>query len=148
MRLLSSLHVPFMTDAAAPRPVLHVLAAFVLLVPWCAVHRSRLPRHKQLCDRGSHFLCVPCYSLIHLLISVNYAAGSLKWYSRLYRNQGSLLYGPGPFDWGEQIIVITGGESRLMPNSSPVTSRCTRCLGHWRTSREHLCCAQCHCHCA
>ncbi|KZT70370.1 retinal short-chain dehydrogenase/reductase [Daedalea quercina L-15889] len=37
----------------------------------------------------------------------------LKWYSRLYRNQGSLLYGPGPFDWGEQIIVITGGSSGI-----------------------------------
>ncbi|KAJ8503171.1 hypothetical protein ONZ45_g11094 [Pleurotus djamor] len=34
-----------------------------------------------------------------------------KWYSRLYRNQGSLLFGPGRFDWGEQIVVITGGAS-------------------------------------
>jgi len=37
----------------------------------------------------------------------------LKWYSRLYRNQGSLLFGPAPFDWGEQIIVITGGSSGI-----------------------------------
>lgn len=37
--------------------------------------------------------------------------GALKWYSRLYRNQGSLLFGPGPLDWGEQIVVITGGIS-------------------------------------
>jgi len=35
----------------------------------------------------------------------------LKWYSRLYRNQGNLLFGPGPLDWGEQIVVITGGAS-------------------------------------
>ncbi|KAI0700718.1 retinal short-chain dehydrogenase/reductase [Cytidiella melzeri] len=35
----------------------------------------------------------------------------LKWCSRLYRNQGSLLFGPGPFDWGEQIVVVTGGAS-------------------------------------
>jgi len=35
----------------------------------------------------------------------------LKWYSRLYRNQGSLLFGPGPLDWGEQIVLITGGAS-------------------------------------
>lgn len=35
--------------------------------------------------------------------------GALKWYSRLYRNQGSLLFGPGPLDWGEQIVVVTGG---------------------------------------
>ncbi|PCH40811.1 retinal short-chain dehydrogenase/reductase [Wolfiporia cocos MD-104 SS10] len=37
----------------------------------------------------------------------------LKWYSRLYRNQGSLLFSPPPFDWGEQIIVITGGSSGI-----------------------------------
>ena len=43
--------------------------------------------------------------------AVDFTLGFLKWYSRLYRNQGSLLYGPGPFDWGEQIIVITGGMS-------------------------------------
>ncbi|KAF8484693.1 retinal short-chain dehydrogenase/reductase [Russula ochroleuca] len=35
----------------------------------------------------------------------------LKWYSRLYRNQGSLLFGPGAADWGEQIVLITGGAS-------------------------------------
>jgi len=35
--------------------------------------------------------------------------GFLKWYSRLYRNQGSLLFGPGPLDWGEQIVLVTGG---------------------------------------
>jgi len=36
---------------------------------------------------------------------------SLRWYSRLYRNQGSLLFGPGAVDWGEQIVLITGGAS-------------------------------------
>ncbi|GLB34049.1 putative short-chain dehydrogenases reductases (SDR) family protein [Lyophyllum shimeji] len=35
----------------------------------------------------------------------------VKWCSRLYRNQGSLFFGPGRFDWGEQIVVITGGSS-------------------------------------
>jgi hypothetical protein len=35
--------------------------------------------------------------------------GFLKWYSRLYRNQGSLLLAPSKFDWSEQIVVITGG---------------------------------------
>lgn len=46
-----------------------------------------------------------------------YAAVSLFWFvrwcSRLYRNQGSLIYGPGKFDWGEQIVVITGGASGI-----------------------------------
>ncbi|KAI0053646.1 retinal short-chain dehydrogenase/reductase [Auriscalpium vulgare] len=36
-----------------------------------------------------------------------------KWYSRLWRNQGSLLYGPGMLDWGEQIVLITGGASGI-----------------------------------
>ncbi|TFY59158.1 hypothetical protein EVJ58_g5948, partial [Rhodofomes roseus] len=36
-----------------------------------------------------------------------------KWHSRLYRNQGSLIYGPGSLDWGEQIILITGGSSGI-----------------------------------
>jgi hypothetical protein len=38
-----------------------------------------------------------------------FLSGFIAWYSRLYRNQGSLLFGPGPLDWGEQIIVVTGG---------------------------------------
>ncbi|KAI0254760.1 retinal short-chain dehydrogenase/reductase [Lactifluus subvellereus] len=37
----------------------------------------------------------------------------LKWYSRLYRNQGSFLFGPGAVDWGEQIVLITGGASGI-----------------------------------
>ncbi|EAU84355.1 retinal short-chain dehydrogenase/reductase [Coprinopsis cinerea okayama7 len=37
----------------------------------------------------------------------------VQWYSRLYRNQGSLLFGPSPMDWGEQIVVITGGASGI-----------------------------------
>ncbi|KAI0068718.1 retinal short-chain dehydrogenase/reductase [Artomyces pyxidatus] len=37
----------------------------------------------------------------------------LKWYSRLFRNQGSLLFGPGALDWGEQIVLVTGGASGI-----------------------------------
>ncbi|RDB19794.1 Short-chain dehydrogenase/reductase family 16C member 6 [Hypsizygus marmoreus] len=47
----------------------------------------------------------------------------VKWYSRLYRNQGSLLFGPGRVDWGEQIVVITGGASgvgELLANTMAV----------------------------
>ncbi|KAG6903405.1 hypothetical protein C0995_005428 [Termitomyces sp. Mi166 len=35
----------------------------------------------------------------------------IKWCSRLYRNQRSFFFGPARFDWGEQIVVITGGSS-------------------------------------
>ncbi|GJE84323.1 retinal short-chain dehydrogenase/reductase [Phanerochaete sordida] len=37
----------------------------------------------------------------------------IRWYSRLYRNQGSLLFKPARFDWGEQIVVVTGGSSGI-----------------------------------
>lgn len=40
------------------------------------------------------------------------SSGFLRWYSRLYRNQGSLLFGPGRPDWGEQLVVVTGGTFR------------------------------------
>ena len=40
-------------------------------------------------------------------------AGFLRWYSRLYRNQGSLFFRPARFDWGEQIVVVTGGASGI-----------------------------------
>ncbi|KAF9481842.1 retinal short-chain dehydrogenase/reductase [Pholiota conissans] len=37
----------------------------------------------------------------------------VKWYSKLYRNQGSLLFGPSAFDWSEEIVIITGGSSGI-----------------------------------
>jgi len=36
---------------------------------------------------------------------------SIKWVSLLYRNQGSLIFRPKSLDWGEQIVLITGGAS-------------------------------------
>jgi NAD(P)-dependent dehydrogenase (short-subunit alcohol dehydrogenase family) len=49
-------------------------------------------------------------ALYYVAVSVFWFA---KWYSRLYRNQGSLLFGPGPLEWGEQIVVVTGGASGI-----------------------------------
>ncbi|THH19793.1 hypothetical protein EW146_g1447 [Bondarzewia mesenterica] len=37
----------------------------------------------------------------------------VKWFSTLYRNQGKLLFAPVPLDWGEQIVLITGGASGI-----------------------------------
>jgi hypothetical protein len=49
--------------------------------------------------------------LLHKLRTLNSTEpGLFKWCSRLYRNQGSLFFAPAPLDWGEQIIVVTGGE--------------------------------------
>ncbi|KAF8812220.1 retinal short-chain dehydrogenase/reductase [Phlegmacium glaucopus] len=36
-----------------------------------------------------------------------------KWWSKLYRNQGSFLFSPAPLDWGEQIVLVTGGASGI-----------------------------------
>ncbi|KAG6842050.1 hypothetical protein C0991_003576 [Blastosporella zonata] len=44
-------------------------------------------------------------------VDSQYYTGFIKWCSRLYRNQRGLILGPGKFDWGEQIVVITGGSS-------------------------------------
>ncbi|KAF8914210.1 retinal short-chain dehydrogenase/reductase [Gymnopilus junonius] len=38
---------------------------------------------------------------------------SFKWFSQLYRNQGSLVLRPMPLDWSEQIVVVTGGASGI-----------------------------------
>ncbi|OSX59487.1 hypothetical protein POSPLADRAFT_1059677 [Postia placenta MAD-698-R-SB12] len=60
------------------------------------------------------------YSMYHPVVFVTsaYVAAVsgfwfLKWYSRLYRNQGSLLYAPRALDWGEQIVLVTGGASGI-----------------------------------
>ncbi|TEB35735.1 retinal short-chain dehydrogenase/reductase [Coprinellus micaceus] len=34
-----------------------------------------------------------------------------RWASRLWRNQGSFLFGPPKLDWGDEIVLITGGAS-------------------------------------
>ena len=39
--------------------------------------------------------------------------GFVKWCSRLYRNQGSLIFAPPRLDWGDQIVVLTGGASGI-----------------------------------
>jgi len=49
----------------------------------------------------------------------------IKWLSLLYRNQGSLLFGPAKFDWDEQVVLITGGSSgigELLANTLAVRS--------------------------
>ncbi|KAL5530289.1 hypothetical protein ACEPAF_6546 [Sanghuangporus sanghuang] len=51
------------------------------------------------------------YSAIYFFIIS--AFWSLKWFSRLYRNGGDLFFAPPRLDWGEQIIVVTGGSSGI-----------------------------------
>ncbi|KAF7355520.1 hypothetical protein MSAN_01469000 [Mycena sanguinolenta] len=50
---------------------------------------------------------------------------AIKWLSRLYSNQGNLLYAPRPLEWSDQIVVITGGSSgvgELLANTLAVKS--------------------------
>ncbi|PPQ77662.1 hypothetical protein CVT25_011097 [Psilocybe cyanescens] len=37
----------------------------------------------------------------------------IKWYSRLYRNQGSFILRPNRLEWSDQIVVVTGGASGI-----------------------------------
>ncbi len=67
-------------------PVIVASVYWVLVSSFCALS----PLRSDICDEPFH-------------------QGFLKWYSRLYRNQGNLLFGPGSVDWGEQIVLITGG---------------------------------------
>ncbi|KZT06430.1 retinal short-chain dehydrogenase reductase [Laetiporus sulphureus 93-53] len=64
-----------------------------------------------------YFQGMPWYHPVLLSSAIYVMAVSafwfFKWCSRLYRNQGSLLYAPAPLDWGEQIVVITGGASGM-----------------------------------
>ncbi|KAF9534682.1 retinal short-chain dehydrogenase/reductase [Crepidotus variabilis] len=49
----------------------------------------------------------------------------VRWYSKLYRNQGSLLFRPRPLDWSDQIVILTGGSSgigELLANTLAVRS--------------------------
>lgn len=55
--------------------------------------------------------------------------GFLKFASRLWRNSGSWLYSPQRLDWGEQVVLITGGK-----HSDELAGLCygvlmTMCLG-------------------
>ncbi|KIM46413.1 hypothetical protein M413DRAFT_441506 [Hebeloma cylindrosporum] len=61
-------------------------------------------------------------SFYYVLIS---AFWFIKWYSRLYRNQGSLFFRPPSLEWNEQIVIITGGASgigELLANTLAVRS--------------------------
>lgn len=76
--------------------------------------KSRIP---QLCSRQSTVFVCPL-SVSHLLWRTRShddtsTTGFVKWYSRLYRNQGSLIFAPSRLDWSEQIVVLTGGASGI-----------------------------------
>ncbi|KAJ7044586.1 retinal short-chain dehydrogenase/reductase [Mycena alexandri] len=61
-------------------------------------------------------------SVYYVFVSLFWA---IKWLSRLYSNQGNLFYAPKPFEWSDQVVVITGGSSgvgELLANTLAVKS--------------------------
>lgn len=91
-----------------------------------------------------YVLSVRCPSFIRMInLCLNLAAGFLRWYSRLYRNQGSLLFGPGRFDWGEQIVLVTGGKYMIQPLSTPAKLLYRR-FRNWGTACKYIGCAECY----
>lgn len=49
-----------------------------------------------------------------------YCLGMVKWYSLLWRNQGSLLFAPPRLEWSDQVVLITGGTFQFQSLSSGV----------------------------
>lgn len=52
-------------------------------------------------------------SLHMCLCRLTCISGFIKWYSRLYRNQGSFILRPNRLEWSDQIVVVTGGASGI-----------------------------------
>ncbi len=55
----------------------------------------------------------PLVLLSLLVLNLCVRTGFSKWCSRLHRNQGNLLFGPPRLDWGNQLVVVTGGASGI-----------------------------------
>ena len=90
------------------RSILYFLHPHLLLLPRRSLARAH-PRLLQLLQRVPLcLLCVEDHALLHCH-PLSCSAGFLRWYSRLYRNQGSLIFGPPRLDWGDELVVITGG---------------------------------------
>jgi len=71
--------------------------------------------------------------------------GSVKWCSLLYRNQGSLFFGPAPLDWSDQVVVITGGRFVIGSCGCPIAkSIWSRFFWYWGTLGKYSCSSQCH----
>jgi len=71
---------------------------FVFFIPVFHVFQGARVTDPVVLGWATYYLAVSLFWLI-------------KWYSRLYRNQGSLFFAPKRLDWGEQIVVVTGGAS-------------------------------------
>lgn len=71
----------------------------------------------------------------------NRNVGFVKWCSLLYRNHESFFFGSPPLDWGEQVVVITGGLSALCLalscHNEPASS--DRRVRSWGTIGQHPC---------
>ena len=70
--------------------------------------------------------------LIYLIMS-----GLFQWLSRLYRNGGSLLFAPPRLDWGEQVVVVTGGAYTWVISERTHVHKYFRRVRYRRTHRKY-----------
>jgi len=106
------------------RSILCVLYSDILHFPRTQALRSGHHLYFHLLCAPLGVLCVELFSMSSPRRLIN-ASGFIKWYSRLYRNQGSLFFRPAPLEWSEQTVVITGGASgigELLANTLAVRS--------------------------
>jgi len=93
------------------RSILSCLDSHFLYFPGCEDLRPSGRLELPLLRGRFGILCA--YFLLAISSYLNKPVGSLKWFSKLYRNQGSLILRPKPVDWSEQIVVVTGGASGI-----------------------------------
>jgi len=73
---------------------------FIFFIPVFYIFQGLPYRHPVVVTSGIYYLVLSLFLFT-------------KWASRLYRNRGSVFFRPGRFDWGEQIVVVTGGASGM-----------------------------------
>jgi len=73
---------------------------FLFLIPAFFYFQGFSIYHPAVFFSGLYYLAVSAFWLF-------------KFISRIYRNNGSIFFAPPPLDWGEQIVVVTGGSSGI-----------------------------------
>lgn len=94
------------------RPIFPRFYPNLLCLPWGKNFGSSNFAFGSLLYRCLCFLSVSFYLWQESYFEYHHL-GFVKWYSRLYRNQGSLIFAPPRLDWSEQVVILTGGSSGI-----------------------------------